>query len=79
MLFLPQIHQAFHSLLNENSIAKRTSQMDELPMEIKYAFVELSSLGVLLFTDDKIEVAKGMESWMQFYWREMSCNKGVIA
>ena len=41
-------------------------------IELKYDLIRLSSLGVLVFSDDKIELAEGMESWMQLYWNEVS-------
>ncbi len=66
---------AFHMLLEEKFIDKKSSQVEDLPMEIKYVFIQLSSLGVVNFTGDRIELANGMESWMQGFWKEVSVSK----
>jgi hypothetical protein len=41
-------------------------------MELKYDLIRLSSLGVIVFLEDRIQLADGMESWMQLYWSEVS-------
>ena len=74
-LYQPQMHVAFHTLLQEKFIDKKSSQIEGLPMEVKYVFIQLSSLGVVNFTDGRIELADGMESWMQGFWREISVSR----
>lgn len=72
LLYHSSTHKAFHSLLTDKFIRRDSDQLDELPLEIKYVLVRLSSLGVLVFSEEKIELAEGMESWMQLYWNEVS-------
>lgn len=68
VLFQPSIHQTFHALIAEKSIDRKSATLEQLPMEAKYALIELSSLGVLKFTEDRITVTEGMESWIRLFW-----------
>ena len=62
-------------LLQEKFIDKKSSEIEGLPLEIKYVFIQLSSLGVVNFTDDRIVLADGMESWMHGFWSEISVSR----
>lgn len=75
ILYQSQIHEVFHTLLQDKFVDKKSKQVEDLPMEVKYVFIQLSSLGAVSFVNDRIELTKGMESWMLGFWREISFTR----
>lgn len=72
LLFQNATHAAFNALITNKFISRAAMEESGPSIELKYDLIRLSSLGVLVFSDDKIELAEGMESWMQLYWNEVS-------
>ncbi len=72
LLFNPSVHYTIDKLIKDKFIMKAESSIDQLSLELKYMLVQLSSIGAVVFLEDRIQLAEGMESWMQLYWREES-------
>jgi len=72
LLFQNATHATFAALIADKSISRTEMDRSNLSMELKYDLIRLSSLGVIVFLEDRIQLADGMESWMQLYWSEVS-------
>lgn len=72
LLFQNSTHQTFQALIVNKYISRSPEGMSRLSIELKYDLVRLSSLGVLVFSKDRIQLAEGMEGWIKIYWNEVS-------
>lgn len=72
LVFTSSNHSTISELLANRHILKDAHRFETLSMELKYTLVRLSSLGVLEFHEDRIQVVEGMEAWINMYWREVT-------
>tara|TARA_R110002012_G_scaffold6379_3_gene29285 strand:- start:18589 stop:18834 length:246 start_codon:yes stop_codon:yes gene_type:complete len=72
LLFQNATHEAFNALITNKYISRNAESMSTLSIALKYDLIRLSSLGVVVFLEDRIQLAEGMESWVQLYWGEVS-------